>query len=750
MMSIILTPLDSIFALLCLLGLVGILILSVVKNGIAPERKPVLTFGLWMIISMGVVGFIALRARTIYEFMGGDQFIGRPLGDEALIGFLALVIGVPVALAGSVYAVMLAYLSVENTKRDRKDRRSENFDKEVGAITANFLKISQALRQLNADTYAIMESVLREFNELGAVGIDNESRVHFDAAAQRLTNNNANQLIRDAIGSFCDEVTAVTRHPPSTAFLGHLLVKRSANKIESADLLVAARLLDEANHKRLVFESDQDKEFLNYGNSEEPTSAVAALLDVLEIMRLQAARLTSTDMIRSAIFSSFYSYETDITSGEPVLLPYGAKSVPTRFGSWLKKPTSRREPEYMLHLCGDLLHDIAIRFSRKDRLKIEVLYVGLGQVILTDLHKILPTKSQLVDFLQDEGKLVLGSAWPDEGIDRKQLDLDVEYPRDAPLSKIAKDWVRQADKSASASGISGMFKPDYVPEATKIVESISSGPQAFSDAWLDSLRSRIITDSLTDELAIQRRGLNNDELLCRVMAGEDLALVKADHLTLQWRLLVARLRDATNAPPADVLKAYTTALKLAEDLRTMGNTNVTDERLMAVRLEHYAAFFRLGQLNLAEHAINWNSSLDWIEVIRLWIDGQMWRLVPMEAQDIHLTPFVISSVNGVLPLLLARLECFPRRKIRFWNSEEGTLLQVKVSSEFVDTCPFSSPEELVSAFDNYFSEMPLTKEKIEGSKDVRVFMKLDSLIDEWDEMRSSGEIHFVASEPTQK
>ena len=748
-----LTPLDVCFAFLLVSSMIAYLVLNLYQSRvrtsrrIAPARLHVTNFGLWMVFSMGLVGIIGLRARMIYEGMGGDDFVGRPLGDEALIGFFALVVGVPVALAGSVYAVLLAYKSVELTERDRLDRQRGHFEKEVATICKNFLGIAYAIRKLNAKSAAAMEPLLREFNALGAFGQSQAEQAPFAAASRKLFASNANRIVSDAVIEFCDKVERVTHHAPSALFLGHLISKRSATEAGSNQVgpegkpderFLATRLSDtQSEDARFKFQDESSASLLAYGRplsvsaaessrlsesskaseaSEASMTSVAALLEVLEVMQLQAARLTSTDLVRNAILMNLNDAAGLVKTGEILNFTGATNNVASLHLDYFTIPTKQRDPDYVLHWVGRMLRDMRVQVTENGRLPHSGV-IALGDVLLVDLLKMLPTKLDLMEFLKKHETAVMDSAWPEEGVE--QLLNGIDYPKDAPVSKLAWSWIRALEAGIQPSRSGALVKLSGEEGIDAVVRSMKGDAADFHKAWVQAARERIMKVVISQDLVRQRDSASAGSLRLQVTSAKPFAQLERDLHAFHWHLLDGRLGDASGAPLDEVIATYEEGLNIGMEL------NLSREKLFSLQLEIYAVQYRHGKTPAVPKQ---GEALDWTEVMSQWVEGQAWRMPPVQIDGQVLVPEEVSATDGILPLILVGLgEALPV-KPRFEPSGIALLGVVALPTVTLLTNPV--PSLFVDAFDKMFAGLP-NSASAAGAPEAPLVINAQSLFDLW-------------------
>src|SRR5690606_8041311 len=85
-----------------------------------------------------------------------------------------------------------------------------------------------------------------------------------------------------------------------------------------------------------------------------------ALLDAVEVLRLQAARLHVQDIIIQTIANSIHETVSELREGMPVD-PCGAALAQRFYYDWRRSPTRDREPAYIGAHAMRMLYDIPVR-----------------------------------------------------------------------------------------------------------------------------------------------------------------------------------------------------------------------------------------------------------------------------------------------------------------------------------------------------------------------------------------------------
>ena len=331
-----------------------------------------------ILYAVGILGIFAVVSLCVwlippyYQALGGREFLGGVDGSgfdsASLTTLLTILTGVPVALAGSVYAILLARradeTSTEQMEMDLEGRLAEMTQR----MTDNYTRLGEALLATHATTTVLMERALRHCSE--ALQKDDIGAGIVDAIGQL----DLTQLKTD-IAELRNCVGAIRRHEPSVDAL------RLALEQKRTDL--GANYFIEHGYKGL-----EKHAWLGYRNSNKAET----LVDALEILRLQAERLTVQDLLTTVLEGALYKAADVAEAGKKV----DARDRELFFHSFVRQPTRECEPHYYIRALGRMLLTRQAQLMRKLTHTWESRTINFGALILEDLYRLMPDKEVLM------------------------------------------------------------------------------------------------------------------------------------------------------------------------------------------------------------------------------------------------------------------------------------------------------------------------------------------------------------------
>lgn len=161
-----------------------------------------------------VTGAILFMTPVLYNWMGGTSFIPPSQGEgifdgQTYSGYLQVLFGVPLAVAGSVYAILLARQSERQTRQFNIYEIKKNFNEKIQQRNATLHRYADALRDINNASYILRGQVDKVFTCLP----DNKTTSSFEvkniAAASQDIDSHGLNVLRQALQDYRNALTAL-------------------------------------------------------------------------------------------------------------------------------------------------------------------------------------------------------------------------------------------------------------------------------------------------------------------------------------------------------------------------------------------------------------------------------------------------------------------------------------------------------------------------------------------------------------
>jgi len=172
---------------------------------------------LYLLASISILFLTAsllVWAPDAYQALGGTSFIPTPSGDgvfdtQSYSGFLQVLFGVPVAVAGSLYAILLARQSERQSTQFNAYEIRKNFRDRLEERSVDVGRFARSLRDINNTAYILLAQVERVI-----AALPDESDTD-DKAAQKIRHAAASieedgiPMVRKALEDYRDAAIAV-------------------------------------------------------------------------------------------------------------------------------------------------------------------------------------------------------------------------------------------------------------------------------------------------------------------------------------------------------------------------------------------------------------------------------------------------------------------------------------------------------------------------------------------------------------
>lgn len=642
---------------------VGILVFSILMLGgfvggrvFMPEKQEhtsarhLKVFVCWLVSAAGLIGLIAIAALS---FSG--SFIGVVLQRGELIEFLALVTGVPVALAGSTYAILLAYKSIRlseseqgRQQREEEAKQNEEFDRRVGQASSDFLELSARLDNLNVVSSSLLARSLTEM--AGVMLAERGDASALQRAMERLDQSAANYA--GAFAALGNHVGTMLRRPTTSWLLEYRL---------SSVSLAATDVLDKVETRKIwKFHEAEGLDFFAYGHSGTGHDRAYDFLRSLQLLGMQASRLRGLDLIQMALHAALNTPVSDLGEQKVVDVPPVEKFGEVFFQSYLSAPVRLQDRAFDLHWPLRMLYDIHVQAGSEHfpvpsgpwRL------LSAGTVLLSDLVKLLPEKRHIEEFLRGErGQRALGypqGPWLDARLEQ------LAFPEKRSSSAAALTWAGETDKSLRDSGFPGL-KYDAHQGVRAILEAARAGAPTYP-AWRAMVRRHLVDDLLEHHiLQVSRNRPGATESAAALDAlGKQRAVVESlrnlavgggerDSTALRWFLLAARSRP----DDADAHGYRSQVVELARKLAAQGE--IDEEQAHAYNLESRTGY---RPHPAAEAASEGGALPESAQAVARWIEGQFWSYPPVDLIEAtgtsRLLPEELGALDGLMLAFLVR------------------------------------------------------------------------------------------------
>ena len=163
---------------------------------------------------MFVTAALLVWAPEAYQALGGISFIPKPEGEgvfdtQSYSGFLQVLFGVPVAVAGSLYAILLARQSEFQTRQFNKYEIQKNFHGRMEERSVDVGRFARSLRDINNTAFVVLAQVERLITALpDGDAADDKAAERIRKAATRIEEEGI-PLVRKALEDYRDAAIAV-------------------------------------------------------------------------------------------------------------------------------------------------------------------------------------------------------------------------------------------------------------------------------------------------------------------------------------------------------------------------------------------------------------------------------------------------------------------------------------------------------------------------------------------------------------
>lgn len=487
----------------------------------ATAYSHMLRFSAWVTVTAGVVGTLAfstLRHTTL----------GAEVGVDATIAAFALVLGVPVALAGSVYAILLAFRSIELTEKQallaerqavfekqiHDDERSQNLEHLARSSGMLFAELAGSLERLNASSaIAYTESQVR-VSELVRAGGDEPSR---NAIFKNL--NEVAFAYRDAWGDLLRHLRAIAQNPVALDLLDSQLASKQ----------LASGLICQARRAKQAVVVKEWEEFLEYGESGASHSSALSLLSTVQVLHGQAGKLTYIDLIEMVI-------RTNLNVEASTALEFSVAKSPDL--SWLdrRQPTRSEVRTAALMPPALMLLDLEVGLLKPPS---TAKVLGVGEMVLADLIAAVPTKEEITTFFEgaiSSPPASLVTLIPEDRQQLRSFAGSLQYPQANPVGRALNAWSMRRTAHEDV-----LLRSSLHHHVEALRDRIVLGAR-LQESWRSSVRRHVVAERLpaqVEKLLRENRRADASSLIEK-LAGYAHLDGAQDEVTLAYLLLAAR------------------------------------------------------------------------------------------------------------------------------------------------------------------------------------------------------------------
>jgi len=171
---------------------------------------------LYLLASLSILFLTAsllVWAPAAYDALGGTSFMPKPVGEGAFdtqsySGFLQILFGVPVAVAGSLYAILLARQSERQSNQFNAYEIGKNFRDRLEQRNLILGRFAIALRNINNTAFILLAQVERALSVLPETGESGDGAVaRIQREADKMDGGLA--MLRTALEDYRDATIAV-------------------------------------------------------------------------------------------------------------------------------------------------------------------------------------------------------------------------------------------------------------------------------------------------------------------------------------------------------------------------------------------------------------------------------------------------------------------------------------------------------------------------------------------------------------
>lgn len=404
------------------------------------EVKELLTEQFW------VIYLIFMFLLLVICFSLSNYVNTTQITSTVIATFMVVLIGLPMALAGSVVALVLSERAYETMSLDAKVQRVKEINEITIAASESYLRVIETLRELKT-CYARISTFLNEQDIVKQLN---------NKALSSLSLYNTNSL--DAGGSFKEKLRLLdegyTQSLKSNTVLKYRFeVERELNEIRSGIYNYGfGRPLTLLDPHELMLRSQIDLDDATIDNYFESLNFYVddlrdtvsrlgqAMIDLdRNYLSYQISKNTSdpdhTDAIkigeRLLDIASTITTKTVISTHEIV---QSLKSNTKPHGKRHRNKTSNPKPESEpidFDLCG---LGLMLEYKVAD----DEALINNGLIVLRDIYYFFPDKSDIESF----------AGFPDEGVNLEQDELDYikEYFMNTDFHSLLPDWLNKIDK----------------------------------------------------------------------------------------------------------------------------------------------------------------------------------------------------------------------------------------------------------------------------------------------------------------
>src|SRR5690606_5768580 len=111
--------------------------------------------------------------------------------------------------------------------------------------------------------------------------------------------------------------------------------------------------------------------------------------------------------------------------------------------------------------------------------------ISFADVVVTDLHLLIPNQQELQDFLDVEKNF-----WDEIGsLEVERMIAGIEYPAKANISIPARKWVATSSVEVENKDSRPLLRFPFSPSAGKLLDALRTGNDEFFKEWFSVLRS---------------------------------------------------------------------------------------------------------------------------------------------------------------------------------------------------------------------------------------------------------------------
>lgn len=600
------------------------------------------------------------------------------IGAAELMTLLGILTGIPVAFAGSIYAILLARRADHTATEQLEGDFESRLDDITGKITGNFTHFADRLLEVNATAGSVFERAFALINPLMS---GNGGALSLQRCAEIIEQEELPRL-KLAIKELRDCVADIQSHAFSTEVLRRSLM-------DSRSTLAASFFANPDNYRQ----PKAPWAWLRYCEPE-----CANLVDPLELLRVQVSRLNGMDVVAGILETAMIN-AADTALEHLDISDQGIGFDELFLSSWLKQGTRGKEEIYF---CRGLGRVLCTRSLQRNSKAAPWRTINIGAVILEDLYRLIPTKDHIMRIVKDKGVgLRLNK------LNTKLVDdhfKSISYAGNALFPSYFIDGAKESlkqDPQAGGDPLLVLRLPAYTERIYVLVRDEIAQPGNLRDGFKETLRE-YLCDSIIDASMFSGNVTGNPK--DAIGDPNQNATAIAAHPSMEKRIETLRAltflafarQSLSEAGQYSVL-----AQEAAQGNPALLQQCILDEGDFALMTG--ASDRALGAYGRAFEGGRPGNSAQ----LSTWLEGRLRKLpYTLYIRGVVLTSNEVAAEDGMLPLLCAFI--FQPADIVF-RLDKKALIEVK--AEFVGGFIFPDCVQLATAVKAFLESLPAHGDK---------------------------------------